>query len=158
MIDHDHEARTMICEMANACSLADECHHAFPHDEVLEEDGSGICGPDNCTEFQDAKCVPTEGCLTVQEPTYDRLASTPCALGDRLPIDMLPELVGVSLTGAKNPVSSRYSGDGSRDFWDRVNALGTRRSELQSLGVVLQNIEAFVLDRLDEAEAEVRKQ
>ncbi len=44
---------------------------------------------------------------------------------------------------------SRYSGDESKDFWNAVNELPRRsRGELYSLGVVLQNLEGFVLRRL----------
>ena len=48
----------------------------------------------------------------------------------------------------------KYKGENSREFWDRVNALEERHGELYSLGVVLQNIEEYVLRMLEQAEAD----
>lgn len=45
-----------------------------------------------------------------------------------------------------------YSGDNSKAFWERVNALEERWGELYALGVALQNLEGQVLRALVDAE------
>jgi len=46
-------------------------------------------------------------------------------------------------------IKHRYSGEKSKDFWNVVNAINSKEhGELYSLGVVLQNLEEFVLKRL----------
>lgn len=54
----------------------------------------------------------------------------------------------------------RYSGNLSRNFWNRVNALGNiERRALYACGVLLQDLEGKVLLWLDNAErAAARKQ
>lgn len=52
----------------------------------------------------------------------------------------------------KPPIEPAYSGRRSVLFWDTVNNLPKKRlGELYSLGVLLQNTEAFVLKQLDDA-------
>lgn len=50
------------------------------------------------------------------------------------------------------PVSLRlrhkYSGDDSKLFWKLVNAMGERQQEFYSLGVVLQNLESWILTQM----------
>jgi hypothetical protein len=50
-------------------------------------------------------------------------------------------------------VVAHYSGFSSRPFWDRVSALPEMEKEVPyALGVALQNLEAFVLQQLANAE------
>jgi hypothetical protein len=53
-------------------------------------------------------------------------------------------------------MSSKYSGRNSVKFWDRINKLDKRHDEMFSLGVVLQNLEDFILKQLRLAELEQR--
>lgn len=50
----------------------------------------------------------------------------------------------------------KYSGDVSKPFWNRVKALalvsGKDHDELFRLGCLLQNLEGYVIDRLEEME------
>ena len=50
-------------------------------------------------------------------------------------------------------IEERYSGDKSKKFWRRVNKLKKEgnHQELYSLGVALQNFEAYVLIQLENA-------
>lgn len=51
----------------------------------------------------------------------------------------------------KKQIKYRYSGEQSKQFWKRINALPNEadRQELYSLGVMLQNMESFVLKQLN---------
>jgi hypothetical protein len=54
-------------------------------------------------------------------------------------------------------VKPRYSGDKSRKFWARINALpDSQHSKAYSLGVVLQNVEGDILRMLDLCEREAK--
>ena len=44
----------------------------------------------------------------------------------------------------------KYSGKDSQRFWDTINASKKHKGELYSLGCVLQNLEDFVLKRINE--------
>jgi len=50
---------------------------------------------------------------------------------------------------SKKPLRYRYSGDGSHKFWQFVKAC-KNHDEMYSLGVVLQNLEDFVLKRMSD--------
>ena len=52
-------------------------------------------------------------------------------------------------------MNEHYSGDNSKDFWDRINKLTDRYEELYSLGVLLQELEGRVLCQLEGAEVQV---
>ena len=53
--------------------------------------------------------------------------------------------------GERPRLTSHYSGDRSRLFWDMVNSLdGEDKAEMYSLGVALQNLEGQVLRRLQQ--------
>lgn len=45
-------------------------------------------------------------------------------------------------------LTHKYSGEESKLFWGMVNAMGDRRDEFYSLGVVLQNLEDWVLAQM----------
>lgn len=51
---------------------------------------------------------------------------------------------------SKKKLKHRYSGDKSTKFWDVVNSIENEadKQELYSLGVVLQNLESYVLRQL----------
>jgi len=55
-------------------------------------------------------------------------------------------------TSHEKKLSHRYSGDKSKRFWRIVNNLQNEidRGEIYSLGVALQNLEEFVLKRLND--------
>ena len=42
----------------------------------------------------------------------------------------------------------KYSGDKSRKFWKKVNALKKDQSRMYALGCALQNLEEYVLEML----------
>lgn len=42
----------------------------------------------------------------------------------------------------------KYSGEDSKLFWELVNAMGERQQEFYSLGVVLQNLEGWILTQM----------
>ena len=44
----------------------------------------------------------------------------------------------------------KYSGEDSHQFWKTINASKKKHGELYSLGCVLQNLEDFVLKRINE--------
>jgi len=50
-----------------------------------------------------------------------------------------------------------YSGENSKEFWDRIDALKDRHGELYTVGVILQELESRVLRLLESAE-EIDKQ
>jgi hypothetical protein len=53
---------------------------------------------------------------------------------------------------------AKYSGDDSSEFWDRVNALESPEWDaLYSLGVVLQNLEEYVLGQLYQDERDKKE-
>ncbi len=45
-----------------------------------------------------------------------------------------------------------YSGKKSKKFWRRIGKLETFHDELYHLGIILQNLESFVLSKLREVE------
>ena len=53
---------------------------------------------------------------------------------------------------SEEKLSHRYSGNKSKKFWRIVDKLPNEvdRNEIYSLGVALQNLEAFVLKRLND--------
>ena len=58
-------------------------------------------------------------------------------------------------------IDHKYSGDESKSFWKRVNAIprsgqSTCHGEVYSLGCALQNLEEQVVSALQRAEAEAR--
>jgi len=60
----------------------------------------------------------------------------------------------VTRTPVPPPLPAAYSGDGSMEFWKRVNALPWRiRWELYACGVLLQETESRVLGWLHAAES-----
>ena len=50
--------------------------------------------------------------------------------------------------------AKHYSGDNSKEFWERVSKLKEFHGELYSLGCVLQSLEGYVLKLLEDAEKE----
>jgi hypothetical protein len=50
--------------------------------------------------------------------------------------------------GSSKQLTHKYSGRESKLFWEMVNAMGDRRDEFYSLGVVLQNLEDWVLAQM----------
>lgn len=42
----------------------------------------------------------------------------------------------------------KYSGEDSKLFWKLINAMGERQQEFYSLGVVLQNLEGWILTQM----------
>lgn len=54
-------------------------------------------------------------------------------------------------------MTSHYSGNGSREFWNRVNRLASPDADvLYMLGVVLQDLESRVLNQLRNAELKAK--
>ena len=47
-------------------------------------------------------------------------------------------------------IKCKYSGKESHQFWNTINASKKHHGELYSLGCILQNIEDFVLKRINE--------
>ena len=48
-------------------------------------------------------------------------------------------------------LKEKYAGKRSKKFWDAVNNSPKNKNELYSLGVVLQNLEDYVLKRIKDS-------